>query len=171
MEDVSSQWALLAVQGPEALDRLGVEVEPFTFREDDVLGRSLPRSPAPATRASAAASSAAPRTTPPRSGMQFSSGESSPAGSARATRFASRSATRSTGTTSRPTGRRSRPGSGWACALDKEFTGVEVLRRQKEEGPEEKLVAFVMEEKAIPRQGMHIAEGGEVTSGSLSRRC
>ena len=25
-------------------------------------------------------------------------------------------------------------GLGWACALDKEFTGVEVLRRQKEEG-------------------------------------
>ena len=26
-------------------------------------------------------------------------------------------------------------GLGWACALDKEFTGVEVLRRVKEEGP------------------------------------
>jgi aminomethyltransferase len=59
-------------------------------------------------------------------------------------------------------------GLGWACALDKDFTGVEVLRRQKEEGPAEKLVAFVMDEKAIPRQGMAIAEGGEVTSGSLS---
>ena len=32
-------------------------------------------------------------------------------------------------------------GLGWACALDKDFTGVEVLRRQKEEGPREKLVA------------------------------
>jgi len=59
-------------------------------------------------------------------------------------------------------------GLGWACALDKEFTGADVLRRQKEEGPAEKLVAFVMEEKAIPRQGMRVAEGGEVTSGSLS---
>jgi aminomethyltransferase len=59
-------------------------------------------------------------------------------------------------------------GLGWACALDKEFTGVEVLRRQKEEGPREKLVALVMEESGIPRQGMAIAEGGEVTSGSLS---
>ena len=59
-------------------------------------------------------------------------------------------------------------GLGWACALDKEFTGVDVLRRQKEEGAAEKLVAFVMDEKAIPRQGMAIAEGGEVTSGSLS---
>jgi aminomethyltransferase len=59
-------------------------------------------------------------------------------------------------------------GLGWACALEKEFTGVEELRRTKEDGPARKLVPFVMEEKAIPRQGMSIAEGGEVTSGSLS---
>jgi aminomethyltransferase len=59
-------------------------------------------------------------------------------------------------------------GLGFACALDKEFTGVEELRRTKAEGPARKLVPFVMEEQAIPRQGMAIAEGGEVTSGSLS---
>jgi aminomethyltransferase len=59
-------------------------------------------------------------------------------------------------------------GLSFACALDKDFTGVEILRRQKQEGPDEKLVAFVMAEKAIPRPGMAIAEGGEVTSGSLS---
>jgi glycine cleavage system T protein (aminomethyltransferase) len=59
-------------------------------------------------------------------------------------------------------------GLGWACALDKEFEGVEVLRRVKAEGPERRLVAFVMEEKAIPRQGMAIDGSGEVTSGSHS---
>ncbi|HEV8686135.1 MAG TPA: glycine cleavage system aminomethyltransferase GcvT [Gaiellaceae bacterium] len=59
-------------------------------------------------------------------------------------------------------------GLGWACALGKEFTGVEELRRIKEEGPARRLVAFVMEEKAIPRQGMPIVEGGEVTSGTQS---
>src|SRR5262249_31496418 len=59
-------------------------------------------------------------------------------------------------------------GLGWACALDKEFEGVEVLRRVKTEGPERRLVAFVMEEKAIPRQGMPIEGGGEVTSGTHS---
>src|SRR6185437_4625310 len=47
-------------------------------------------------------------------------------------------------------------GLGWTCALGKEFTGVDVLRRVKEEGPARKLVPFVMEEKAIPRQGMPI---------------
>jgi aminomethyltransferase len=59
-------------------------------------------------------------------------------------------------------------GLGWACALGKEFTGVDVLRRVKEQGPERKLVSFVMEERAIPRQGMAIDGGGEVTSGSHS---
>ena len=59
-------------------------------------------------------------------------------------------------------------GLGWACALDKEFTGVGALRAVKEAGPERKLVAFVMEEKAVPRNGMPISGGGEVTSGTHS---
>jgi glycine cleavage system T protein (aminomethyltransferase) len=59
-------------------------------------------------------------------------------------------------------------GLGWACALDKEFEGVDVLRRIKAEGPERRLVAFVMEDKAIPRHGMAIEGGGEVTSGTHS---
>jgi aminomethyltransferase len=64
-------------------------------------------------------------------------------------------------------------GLGWVCKLDTEFEGADVLRRIKEHGPERRLVAFVMEEKAIPRHGMAIgvAEGGgggEVTSGTHS---
>ena len=59
-------------------------------------------------------------------------------------------------------------GLGWACALDTDFTGVEVLRRVKEQGPVRKLVPFVMEERAVPRQGMPIEGGGEVTSGTHS---
>jgi len=59
-------------------------------------------------------------------------------------------------------------GLGFACALGKEFTGVERLREIKEHGPERRLVAFVMTEKAIPRQGMTIEGGGEVTSGTHS---
>jgi aminomethyltransferase len=59
-------------------------------------------------------------------------------------------------------------GLGWACALDKEFEGVDVLRGVKAEGPCRRLVAFVMEDRAIPRQGMPIEGGGDVTSGSHS---
>jgi aminomethyltransferase len=59
-------------------------------------------------------------------------------------------------------------GLGWTCALDKDFTGAEELRRIREEGPERRLVAFVMEEKAVPRTGMAIDGGGVVTSGTHS---
>jgi glycine cleavage system T protein (aminomethyltransferase) len=59
-------------------------------------------------------------------------------------------------------------GLGWVCALDKEFTGAEELRRIKAQGPRRKLVPFVMSDPGIPRQGMAIEEGGEVTSGSHS---
>jgi len=59
-------------------------------------------------------------------------------------------------------------GLGWVCALEKEFTGAGELRRIKADGPEQKLAAFVMDDPGIPRQGMAITEGGEVTSGSHS---
>ena len=59
-------------------------------------------------------------------------------------------------------------GLGWTCSLAKEFSGVAELRRIKEAGPEQKLVAFVMEEKAVPRNGMPVAGGGRVTSGTHS---
>ncbi len=56
----------------------------------------------------------------------------------------------------------------FACALETEFSGVAALRAVAARGPERKLVAFRMVEQAIPRQGMAIEGGGEVTSGSLS---
>jgi glycine cleavage system T protein (aminomethyltransferase) len=60
-------------------------------------------------------------------------------------------------------------GLGWTCALDtKDFTGADALRRIVGQGPERKLVSFVMEEKAIPRSAMPIEGGGVVTSGTHS---
>jgi aminomethyltransferase len=59
-------------------------------------------------------------------------------------------------------------GLGWVCSLGKTFTGVDEIRRVAEHGPTERLVAFVMEDRAIPRQGMAIDGGGRVTSGTHS---
>src|SRR4051812_24922861 len=59
-------------------------------------------------------------------------------------------------------------GLGWCCRLEKEFNGAQELREIKARGPERKLVPFVMEEKAVPRPGMPIEGGGEVTSGTHS---
>ena len=59
-------------------------------------------------------------------------------------------------------------GLGWCCSLEKEFTGAERLREIKSSGPDRKLVPFVMDDKAVPRQGLAIAGGGVVTSGTHS---
>jgi aminomethyltransferase len=59
-------------------------------------------------------------------------------------------------------------GLGWTCVLGKEFSGSDAIRGVKERGPERRLAAFTMEERAIPRQGMPIDGGGVVTSGTHS---
>ena len=60
-------------------------------------------------------------------------------------------------------------GLGWTCALAQGLhRRRDAAPRSRRQGPERKLVAFVMEEKAIPRQGMPIEGGGEVTSGTHS---
>jgi glycine cleavage system T protein (aminomethyltransferase) len=59
-------------------------------------------------------------------------------------------------------------GLGWTCALDKDFTGVDRLREVKAAGPTRRLVAFTMDDRAVPRQGMPIADDGVVTSGTHS---
>jgi aminomethyltransferase len=64
-------------------------------------------------------------------------------------------------------------GLGWVCAPEREFTGSQVLRRTRLQGPARRLVAFRMLERAIPRAGCEIvdAEGsvvGRVTSGTMS---
>ncbi len=143
--------------------RARVHVRDEHARRDRVHGE-----PHRATRASPAASCSRWPRTRLRSGTPCSRAAPSPAGSAPATRCGSRSATRCTGTTSRPETDAISAGLGWVCALEKEFTGAAELRRIKAEGPARKLVAFVMAEKAIPRHGMPIEGGGEVTSGSHS---
>jgi aminomethyltransferase len=60
-------------------------------------------------------------------------------------------------------------GLGWVCALDaKDFTGAGPLREQRAEGGYDRLVAFVVDGRGIPRQGMPIVPEGEVTSGTMS---
>jgi aminomethyltransferase len=63
-------------------------------------------------------------------------------------------------------------GLGWACALDRDFVGVERLREQRERGTPEKLAPFVFTGPGIPRPGCGVLEAdsqvGVVTSGTLS---
>tara|TARA_R100001369_G_scaffold20091_1_gene36791 strand:- start:291613 stop:292731 length:1119 start_codon:yes stop_codon:yes gene_type:complete len=64
-------------------------------------------------------------------------------------------------------------GLSWITKFDKEFINSEALKKQKEEGPKRKLIAFELDERGIPRQGYDIVDSegkliGNVTSGTMS---
>jgi aminomethyltransferase len=168
VRDVSDDYALIAVQGPRSLERLGLPEAPaFTFSEGEVDGVSC---------------------TVNRTGYTGERGVELLVDATAAGELWDRVLARDVvpcGLGARDTLRLEvcyplhgndigpetdaiSAGLGWVCALDEDFTGAEELRRIKEAGPERRLVAFVMEETGIPRQGMTIVEGGEVTSGSHS---
>ena len=166
-EDVSADWALLAVQGPEALERLGTEIEPFTFREDEVLRVRCLIAGTGYTGERGCELGCAPEDAPRLWDALLERGVT-PCGLGARDTLRLEVCYPLHGNDISPERTPIEAGLGWACALDKEFTGVDVLRGQKEEGAAEKLVAFVMEAAGIPRRGMPIEEGGEVTSGTMS---
>ena len=64
-------------------------------------------------------------------------------------------------------------GLGWITKFTKQFINSDNLKKQKESGPQKRLVGFSMEEKGIPRSGYEIYNQeeeliGTVTSGSMS---
>jgi len=64
-------------------------------------------------------------------------------------------------------------GLGWVTKFTKEFTNSPALQKQKEEGISNKLVAFKMIDKGIPRSHYELLDSeenkiGEVTSGTMS---
>jgi aminomethyltransferase len=59
-------------------------------------------------------------------------------------------------------------GLGWCCREDTNFIGAGAVRRVREAGPREKLVAFAIDGPGIARKGNPVIDGGEVTSGTLS---
>jgi aminomethyltransferase len=59
-------------------------------------------------------------------------------------------------------------GLGWCCKEATGFIGHEAVAAMRAEGPEQKLVAFVIEGPGIARQGNPVLGGGVVTSGTFS---
>jgi aminomethyltransferase len=168
VRDVSDEYGLIAVQGPNALDRLGLPAAPaFTFAEGEVAGITCMVNRTGYTG---------------EEGVELlvMAGEAGDLWDAVLERgvtpcgLGARDSLRLEvcyplhGNDIGPETDAVSAGLGWVCSLEKQFTGVEELRRVDEQGPERRLVAFVMEERAVPRQGMAIVEGGEVTSGTHS---
>jgi glycine cleavage system T protein (aminomethyltransferase) len=167
-DDVSQEWAYLAVQGPEALERLGIEAEPFSVhRGVDVLGVSCLVAGTGYTGERGCELGCAPADAVGLWDTIIERGVE-PCGLGARDTLRLEVCYPLHGNDITPDRTPIEAGLGWACALDKEFPGAEILRRQKEQGPDEKLVAFVMKDPGIPRAGMSIAEGGVVTSGTLS---
>ncbi len=64
-------------------------------------------------------------------------------------------------------------GLGWVTKFTKDFVNAEALQKEKERGPERKLIAFELQDRGIPRKGYDIVDShgkklGEVTSGTMS---
>jgi aminomethyltransferase len=168
VRDVSDDYALLAVQGPHSLERLGLgDAPPFTFAMEELDGIEcmvnrtgytgevgvellVPAEDAVALWDHLLDRGAVPCGLGARDTLRLEV----------CFPLHGNDITQDTNAIS--------AGLGWVCAVDKDFTGAEELRRIKAEGPTEKLVPFVMDEGGIPRAGMAIAGGGRVTSGSHS---
>ena len=165
--DASHEWALLAVQGPRALELLELDLEPFTFREATVLGVECLAAGTGYTGERGCELGCAPDDAARLWDAILERGVT-PCGLGARDTLRLEACYPLHGNDISPERTPIEAGLGWACALDKDFTGVVTLRRQKEEGPAQKLVAFELEDKGIARQGMPIQEGGEVTSGTLS---
>jgi aminomethyltransferase len=168
VRDVSDEYALLAVQGPRAIERLGLpNAKPFTFAEGDIDGIHCM-----VNRTGYTGENGCELLTMAEDGAELwdrvQARGAIPCGLGARDTLRLEVCFPLHGNDITPDKDAISAGLGWCCALEKEFTGAGVLRELKARGPEQKLVPFVMEEKAVPRQGMAVEGGGEVTSGTHS---
>jgi glycine cleavage system T protein (aminomethyltransferase) len=168
VRDVSDQYGLLAVQGPRSLERLGLgEAPAFTFAEGAVDGTPVMVNRTGYTGEQGVELLVMSDDAEALWNAVLARGVT-PCGLGARDTLRLEVCYPLHGNDIGPETDAISAGLGWVCALDKEFSGAEELRRIKAEGPRRKLVPFVMSEAGIPRQGMAIEEGGEVTSGSHS---
>jgi glycine cleavage system T protein (aminomethyltransferase) len=166
--DVSPEYALLAVQGPRAIERLGFPAaKAFTFAEDEIDGVEVMVNRTGYTGEDGCELLCMAEDAVTLWDAVLARGVV-PCGLGARDTLRLEACLPLHGNDIGPETDPISAALGWTCKLEKEFTGVEIIRRVKEEGPARKLVAFVMEDRAIPRQGMAIEGGGEVTSGTHS---
>jgi aminomethyltransferase len=168
VSDRSGEYALLAVQGPRAIERLGLpEALPFTFASGDVDGVEAMVNRTGYTGEDGCELMCAAEDAGRLWDAVLGRG-AVPCGLGARDTLRLEVCYPLHGNDITPETDAVSAGLGWVCALDKDFTGADELRRIKQRGPERRLAAFVMIEKAVPRQGMPIGGGGEVTSGTHS---
>jgi aminomethyltransferase len=168
VRDVSDEYALLAVQGPRAIERLGLADAPaFTFAMEELDGIECMVNRTGYT-GERGVELMVPHEDAEQLWQRVLECGAVPCGLGARDTLRLEVCYPLHGNDIGPDTDAISAGLGWVCALDTDFTGADELRRIKEAGPERKLVAFVMEESGVPRQGMTIVGGGEVTSGTHS---
>ena len=168
VRDVSDEYALLAVQGPRAIERLGLTpAKAFTFEEGEIDGITCMVNRTGYTGEHGCELLAMADDGAELFDRVLERG-AMPCGLGARDSLRLEVCFPLHGNDITPDTDAISAGLGWCCALEKEFSGARELREIKARGPEQKLVPFVMEEKAVPRQGMPIEGGGEVTSGTHS---
>jgi aminomethyltransferase len=168
VRDVSDEYALLAVQGPKAIERLGLPgARQFTFAEGEIDGIECM-----VNRTGYTGENGCELLTMAEDGADLwdrvVARGAAPCGLGARDTLRLEVCFPLHGNDITPETDAISAGLGWCCALEKDFNGAAELREVKSRGPERKLAPFVMEEKAIPRSGMEIDGGGEVTSGTHS---
>jgi len=168
VRDISDEFALLAVQGPRSLERLGLdEASAFTFSEEEIDGVECMVNRTGYTGEQGVELLAPAEEGPALWDAVVARGVK-PAGLGARDTLRLEVCYPLHGNDIGPDTDAISAGLGWVSALDKDFTGADELRRIKADGPARRLAAFVMAEAGIPRQGMAIEGGGEVTSGTHS---
>ena len=168
VRDVSDEYALVAVQGPRSIERLGLpEAPPFTFAPGEIGGVECMVNRTGYTGERGVELLVEADDAPVLWDAVLERG-AKPCGLGARDTLRLEVCYPLHGNDITPDTDAISAGLGWVCTLDTGFTGADELRRVKAEGPRRRLSAFVMVEKAIPRAGMAVEEGGEVTSGSLS---
>jgi aminomethyltransferase len=168
VRDVSDEYALIAVQGPRSIERLGLpEAAAFTFAMDEIDGVECMISRTGYTGELGVELMVMNEDAEALWDSVLERG-AKPCGLGARDTLRLEVCYPLHGNDISPETDAISAGLGWVCALAKEFSGADELRQIKEAGPERKLAAFVMAEKAVPRQGMAVEGGGEVTSGTHS---
>ncbi|MGD0165855.1 MAG: glycine cleavage system aminomethyltransferase GcvT [Gaiellaceae bacterium] len=168
LRDVSEQRAVIAVQGPRALERLGLEPAPsFSFAEIELFGV-----PCACARTGYTGESGCELICGAENAVKLWDAVLAagvvPCGLGARDTLRLEACLPLHGQDITPETDPIAAGLGWACALEKEFTGVERLREIAAEGAPMRLTAFKMDDPGIPRQGMPIVPDGRVTSGTHS---
>ncbi len=178
--DESDDWALLALQGPEAADLLQKitttdlsGLKPFRFAEGEVAGARTMISRTGYTGEDGFELYLSPEDAP-RVWRELLGAGATPAGLGARDTLRLEAGMCLYGNELDPETTPLEAGIGFAVHLDKEeeFIGQEALRAEKEQGLRKKLVGFELEGRGIARHDHEVRAGdetvGRVTSGTLS---